>query len=236
MADNPGAATGLKAINFEMSGLFVALGVVAILLVMIVPLPPFLLDMLLSFNITIGMLILLMSMYNTNPLDFSSFPSLLLITTLFRLALNIASTRLILLHGHEGGGAVGHVIQSFGNFVVGGNFAVGIIIFLIMVLINFVVITKGSGRIAEVAARFTLDAMPGKQMAIDADLNAGLINEAEAKRRRSEVSRQSEFYGAMDGASKFVRGEAVASLVIMIINIIGGFFIGALMQNMQAAQ
>jgi len=236
MADNPGAATGLKAMNFEMSGLFVALGVVAILMVMIVPLPPFLLDMLLSFNITIGMLILLMSMYNTNPLDFSSFPSLLLITTLFRLALNIASTRLILLHGHEGGGAVGHVIQSFGNFVVGGNFAVGIIIFLIMVLINFVVITKGSGRIAEVAARFTLDAMPGKQMAIDADLNAGLINEAEAKRRRSEVSRQSEFYGAMDGASKFVRGEAVASLVIMVINVIGGFFIGAIMQNMQAAQ
>ncbi|MHB1379931.1 MAG: FHIPEP family type III secretion protein, partial [Desulfurivibrionaceae bacterium] len=236
MADNPGAATGLKAMNFEMSGLFVALGVVAILMVMIVPLPPFLLDMLLSFNITIGMLILLMSMYNTNPLDFSSFPSLLLITTLFRLALNIASTRLILLHGHEGGGAVGHVIQSFGNFVVGGNFAVGIIIFLIMVLINFVVITKGSGRIAEVAARFTLDAMPGKQMAIDAYLNAGLINEAEAKRRRSEVSRQSEFYGAMDGASKFVRGEAVASLVIMVINVIGGFFIGAIMQNMQAAQ
>jgi len=236
MADNPGTGTALQAVNFETSGLFVAVGVVAILMVMIVPLPTFLLDLLLSLNITVGLLILLVSMYNTNPLDFSAFPSLLLLTTLFRLALNIASTRLILLHGHEGVGAVGNVIQAFGNFVVGGNFAVGMVIFLIMVLINFIVITKGSGRIAEVAARFTLDAMPGKQMAIDADLNAGLINEAEAKRRRTEVGRQSEFYGAMDGASKFVRGEAVASLVIMVINIIGGFFIGSLMQNMRIAQ
>ncbi|MGV1099951.1 flagellar biosynthesis protein FlhA [Thiovibrio sp. JS02] len=219
-----------------MSSLFVAVGVVAILMVMIIPLPTILLDLLLSLNITVGLIILLMSMYNTNPLDFSAFPSLLLITTLFRLSLNIASTRLILLHGHEGVGAVGQVIQAFGSFVVGGNFTVGLIIFLIMVLINFIVITKGSGRIAEVAARFTLDAMPGKQMAIDADLNAGLINEAEAKRRRSEISRQSEFYGAMDGASKFVRGEAVASLVIMVINILGGLFIGAVLENMRVGQ
>jgi len=218
--------TGLKAVNLEASSLLVAVGVVAILMVMILPLPTMILDLLLSLNITIGLVILLMSMYNTNPLDFSSFPSLLLVTTLFRLSLNIASTRLILLHGHEGPGAVGRVINSFGNFVVGGDFIVGFIIFMIMVLINFIVITKGSGRIAEVAARFTLDAMPGKQMAIDADLNAGLINEEQAKKRRSEISRQSEFYGAMDGASKFVRGEAVAGLVIMAINILGGFGVG----------
>jgi flagellar biosynthesis protein FlhA len=233
MAEKTGALTGLKSINIEYSSLVVAAGVVGILMVMIIPLPTIMLDLLLSLNITIGLVILLMSMYNVNPLDFSSFPSLLLITTLFRLALNIASTRLILLHGHEGEGAVGMVIQSFGNFVVGGNFAVGLVIFLIMVLINFIVITKGSGRIAEVAARFTLDAMPGKQMAIDADLNAGLINEKEAKARRSEISRQSEFYGSMDGASKFVRGEAVASIVIMVINILGGLTIGFLMQNME---
>jgi len=237
MADKPESAfAGFKDVRLEMSSLFVAVGVVAILMVMIIPLPTILLDLLLSLNITVGLIILLMSMYNTNPLDFSAFPSLLLITTLFRLSLNIASTRLILLHGHEGVGAVGQVIQAFGSFVVGGNFTVGLIIFLIMVLINFIVITKGSGRIAEVAARFTLDAMPGKQMAIDADLNAGLINEAEAKRRRSEISRQSEFYGAMDGASKFVRGEAVASLVIMVINILGGLFIGAVLENMRVGQ
>jgi len=236
MAEDTQALGGLKAINIEYSSLFVALGVVAILMVMIIPLPTIALDLLLSFNITVGLVILLIAMYNTTPLDFSAFPSLLLITTLFRLSLNIASTRLILLHGHEGTNAVGKVIQSFGNFVVGGSFAVGLVIFLIMVLINFIVITKGSGRIAEVAARFTLDAMPGKQMAIDADLNAGLINEEEAKSRRKEISRQSEFYGAMDGASKFVRGEAVASLVIMVINIVGGLFIGAFMQNMDILQ
>ncbi|MEW6426833.1 MAG: flagellar biosynthesis protein FlhA [Thermodesulfobacteriota bacterium] len=226
------AATEMRPMVMEPSSLAVALGVVGTLMVMIIPLPTMALDLLLSLGITMGLVILLMAMYNTNPLDFSSFPSLLLVTTLYRLSLNIASTRLILLHGHEGTGAVGQVIQSFGNFVVGGNFGVGLIIFLIMVLINFIVITKGSGRIAEVAARFTLDAMPGKQMAIDADLNAGLIDEGEAKRRRREVARQSEFYGAMDGASKFVRGEAVASLVIMAINILGGLAIGAFMQGM----
>ncbi|MEW6289399.1 MAG: flagellar biosynthesis protein FlhA [Thermodesulfobacteriota bacterium] len=227
---------GLGAINIEPSSLLVAVGLVGILMVMIIPLPTLLLDLLLSLGITMSLVILLMSMYNTDPLEFSAFPSLLLLTTLYRLSLNIASTRLILLHGHEGPGSVGKVIQSFGNFVVGGSFAVGLIIFLIMVLINFIVITKGSGRIAEVAARFTLDAMPGKQMAIDADLNAGLINEEMAKKRRTEISQQSEFYGAMDGASKFVRGEAIASIVIMIINIMGGLFIGIFLQNMPIAQ
>ncbi|NOR09952.1 MAG: EscV/YscV/HrcV family type III secretion system export apparatus protein, partial [Desulfovibrionaceae bacterium] len=172
---------GLKAIKIEASSLIVAVGLVAILMIMILPLPTILLDLLLTFSITMGIIILLMAMYNTDTLDFSAFPSLLLLTTLYRLSLNIASTRLILLHGHEGPGAVGRVIQSFGDFVVGGSIAVGMIIFLIMVLINFIVITKGSGRIAEVAARFTLDAMPGKQMAIDADLNAGLIDEDTAK-------------------------------------------------------
>jgi len=228
--------TGLKAISIEPSSLIVAAGVVGILMIMILPLPTLMLDLLLSLGITMSLVILLMAMYNTDPLDFSAFPSLLLLTTRFRLSLNIASTRLILLHGHEGPGAVGRVIQSFGNFVVGGSFAVGLIIFLIMVLINFIVITKGSGRIAEVAARFTLDAMPGKQMAIDADLNAGLIDEAASKSRREKISNQSEFYGAMDGASKFVRGEAIASIVIMVINIIGGLFIGVFLQNLGVAQ
>jgi len=227
---------GLAAINIEPSSLLVAVGLVGILMVMIMPLPTLMLDLLLTLGITMSLVILLMSMYNTDPLEFSAFPSLLLLTTLYRLSLNIASTRLILLHGHEGPGSVGKVIQSFGNFVVGGNFAVGLIIFLIMVLINFIVITKGSGRIAEVAARFTLDAMPGKQMAIDADLNAGLINEEMAKKRRVEISQQSEFYGSMDGASKFVRGEAVASIVIMAINIMGGLFIGIFLQKMAIGQ
>ncbi len=229
-------ATGMRLVNLDISSLVVAVGVVGILMMIIIPLPTIALDLLLSLGITMGLVILLMAMYNTDPLDFSSFPSLLLVTTLYRLSLNIASTRLILLHGHKGPGAVGQVIQSFGNFVVGGNFGVGLIIFLIMVLINFIVITKGSGRIAEVAARFTLDAMPGKQMAIDADLNAGLIDEEEAKRRRKEISRQAEFYGAMDGASKFVRGEAIASLVIMVINILGGLSIGVFRQSMDIGQ
>ncbi|MDA8160010.1 MAG: flagellar biosynthesis protein FlhA [Desulfobacteraceae bacterium] len=238
MAESTAAATAAspKAFILDSSSLAVAVGVVAILLVMIVPLPPLLLDLLLSISITMGLVILLTAMYNTNPLDFSSFPSILLLSTLYRLSLNIASTRMILLHGHEGTGAVGEVISSFGNFVVSGNYTVGLIIFLIMVLINFIVITKGSGRIAEVAARFTLDAMPGKQMAIDADLNAGLIDEAKAKARRAAISREAEFYGAMDGAAKFVRGEAIASLVIMVINIIGGLFIGAVLQHLDILQ
>jgi len=232
MTEKTQQISGFKSINIDSSSLVVALGVVAILSVMIMPLPTMVLDILLSISITSGIVVLLMSMYNTNPLEFSSFPSVLLLTTLYRLSLNIASTRLILLHGHEGPGAVGQVIQSFGDFVVGGNYTVGLVIFLIMVLINFIVITKGSGRIAEVAARFTLDAMPGKQMAIDADLNAGLIDEEGAKKRRADISQEAEFYGAMDGAAKFVRGEAIASIIIMLINICGGLFIGVIINKM----
>jgi flagellar biosynthesis protein FlhA len=236
MAEETQQISGFKGIKIDTSSLVVALGVIAILSVMIMPLPTIVLDMLLSISITMGLVVLLMAMYNTNPLNFSSFPSILLLTTLYRLSLNIASTRLILLHGHEGPGAVGQVIQSFGDFVVGGNYTVGLIIFLIMVLINFIVITKGSGRIAEVAARFTLDAMPGKQMAIDADLNAGLIDEDGAKKRRSDISQEAEFYGAMDGAAKFVRGEAIASIIIMLINILGGLFIGVIINKMDIFQ
>ena len=186
--------------------ILMALSVVGVLLVMILPLPPVLLDLFLSFNITLSIIILMIGMYILKPLDFSAFPSILLLTTLFRLALNIASTRIILLHGNEGVRAAGNVINAFGAFVVGGNYLVGVIVFTILVVINFMVITKGAGRIAEVAARFTLDALPGKQMSIDADLNAGLINDAEAKARRSEIAREAEYYGAMDGANKFVRG------------------------------
>jgi len=213
-------------------GVFVAVGVVSILGVMILPIPPFVLDILLSFSISLSIIILVTGIYIKKPLDFSVFPSMLLITTLYRLALNIASTRLILLRGNEGVDAAGEVIKSFGNFVVGGNYAVGFVVFLILVIVNFVVITKGSGRIAEVAARFTLDAMPGKQMAIDADLNAGLLDESEARRRRKVVSQEADFYGAMDGASKFVRGDAIAGLIITGINIIGGFIIGTLQEGM----
>ena len=209
-----------------------AVGVVTILLVMVMPLPPLLLDVFLSLSITVSLLVLLTAMSITHPLEFSTFPSILLLTTLFRLSLNIASTRLILLHGNEGTSAAGVVIKSFGNFVVGGNYLVGFIIFAILVIINFVVITKGSGRIAEVAARFTLDAMPGKQMSIDADLNAGLIDEQEARKRRTQISREAEFYGAMDGASKFVRGEAIAGILIIFVNILGGFIVGVLQQNL----
>jgi len=216
----------------ERSELIMAVGVVTILLVMVMPLPPLLLDVFLSLSITVSLLVLLTAMSITHPLEFSTFPSILLLTTLFRLSLNIASTRLILLHGNEGTSAAGVVIKSFGNFVVGGNYLVGFILFAILVIINFVVITKGSGRIAEVAARFTLDAMPGKQMSIDADLNAGLIDEQEARKRRTQISREAEFYGAMDGASKFVRGEAIAGILIIFVNIIGGFIVGVLQQNL----
>jgi len=205
----------------------IAIGVVAILGVMIVPMPPFLLDLLLTLDISVALTVLLVSMYTIKPLDFSTFPSLLLVLTLFRLSLNVASTRLIL-----GDAYAGRVIQAFGSFVVKGNYALGLIIFLILVLINFVVITRGAGRIAEVAARFTLDAMPGKQMSIDADLNAGLIDEREARRRREEIAREADFYGAMDGASKFVRGDAIAGLVITALDIIGGFIVGVAQKGM----
>ncbi|MBF0108502.1 MAG: flagellar biosynthesis protein FlhA [Magnetococcales bacterium] len=213
-----------------------AAGIIVVLMVMIIPLPPMLLDLFLSVNISMGIVILLTTVYIHKPLDFSSFPSILLITTMFRLALNIATTRLILLHGAEGEAAAGEVIRSFGQFVVGGNTVVGIIVFTILVIINFVVITKGAGRIAEVAARFTLDKMPGKQMAVDADLNSGLISEAEAKARRREIEAESEFFGAMDGASKFVRGDAVAGIIITLVNIVGGFVIGVVSQGLTAAQ
>ncbi len=202
------------------------LAVLGILAVMLVPLPPLLLDLLLTGNITLSLLTLLIGMYILRPLDFSIFPSLLLLLTLLRLSLNVASTRLILLHGSEGPAAAGQVIHAFGRFVVGGSYVVGAVVFLILVVIQFVVITKGAGRIAEVAARFTLDAMPGKQLSIDADLNAGLIAEAEARARRREIAREADFYGAMDGASKFVRGDAIAGILITAVNIVGGLIIG----------
>ncbi len=214
----------------------VAIGIMGILMIMIIPLPTMMLDLFLALNITLAVLIILVTIYASRPLDFSVFPSLLLITTLFRLSLNIASTRLILLEGHTGANAAGEVINSFGSFVVGGNPTVGLVVFVILVIINFVVITKGSGRIAEVSARFTLDAMPGKQMAIDADLNAGLIDEAEARSRRSSIAREAEFYGAMDGASKFVRGDAIAGIIITMINIIGGLIIGVLQKDLTLAK
>lgn len=215
--------------------LLIAFGVLAILMVMIIPLPPILLDVSLTFSLAISILILLVSIYAKNVLDFSSFPSLLLLTTLFRLSLNVATTRLILSHGHEGPKAAGDVINAFGNFVVGNNYVIGFIVFLILIVINFIVITKGSGRVAEVAARFTLDAMPGKQMSIDADLNAGIINESEARRRRKEIEREADFYGSMDGASKFVRGDAIAGIVIMVINVVGGLLIGIIQKNLDIA-
>ncbi len=214
----------------------ISVGIMGILMIMIIPLPTMLLDVFLALNITIAVLIILVTIYASRPLDFSVFPSLLLITTLFRLSLNIASTRLILLNGHNGPGAAGNVIKTFGSFVVGGNPTVGLVVFVILVVINFVVITKGSGRIAEVAARFTLNAMPGKQMAIDADLNAGLIDESEARSRRSVISREAEFYGAMDGASKFVRGDAIAGIIITLINIVGGLIIGVLQMKLDLAR
>lgn len=216
--------------------LTLALALVGILAVMIVPMPPFLLDIMLSIGIAASIVLLLTSVYATRALDFSVFPSLLLILTLFRLSLNVATTRRILLHGAEQGtSAAGEVVKSFGQFVVGGNYAVGIIIFVILVIINFIVITKGAGRVAEVAARFTLDAMPGKQMSIDAELNAGAINEEEAKRRRSEIAREADFYGSMDGASKFVRGDAIAGIMIVMVNIVGGIIIGTLQKGMDIA-
>ncbi len=214
----------------------VALGVITILCVMILPIPPFVLDILLSFSISLSLIIIVTSIYIKKPLDFSVFPSILLMVTLYRLSLNIASTRLILLRGNEGIDAAGQVIKSFGNFVVSGNYFVGFTVFLILIVVNFVVITKGSGRIAEVAARFILDAMPGKQMAIDADLNSGLIDESEARKRRELIAQEADFYGAMDGASKFVRGDAIAGLIITGINIIVGLIIGIFQKGMSVLE
>jgi len=215
------------------------LGVPLLLLVMMammmLPIPPFLLDVFFTFNIALSIVVLLVCVYALRPLDFSVFPTILLVATLLRLALNVASTRVVMLHGQDGHAAAGKVIQAFGEVVIGGNYVVGIVVFAILMIINFVVITKGAGRISEVSARFTLDAMPGKQMAIDADLNAGLIDQPEAKRRRLEVAQEAEFYGSMDGASKFVRGDAIAGLLILFINLIGGMLVGMLQHNMTFA-
>ncbi|MCF8167978.1 MAG: flagellar biosynthesis protein FlhA [Rhodoferax sp.] len=210
--------------------------VVAILAMMVLPLPPLLLDAFFTINIAVALMVMMVAAYMVRPLDFAAFPSVLLLTTLMRLSLNVASTRVVLLEGHTGPGSAGAVIEAFGHFLIGGNFAVGLIVFAILVVINFVVVTKGSERIAEVSARFTLDAMPGKQMAVDADLNAGLIDEKEAKRRRAEVGEEAEFFGSMDGASKFVRGDAVAGILILLINIFGGFAIGILQHDLTASQ
>ena len=210
--------------------------VVAILAMMVLPMPPWLLDTFFTLNIAVALMVMMVAAYMLRPLDFSAFPAILLLTTLMRLSLNVASTRVVLLEGHTGPGAAGAVIEAFGHFLIGGNFAVGLIVFSSLVVINFVVVTKGAERIAEVSARFALDAMPGKQMAVDADLNAGLIDEKEAKRRRAEVSEEADFFGSMDGASKFVRGDAVAGILILLINIFGGFAIGVLQHGLSAGQ
>lgn len=215
--------------------LMAPLVVVMILAMMVLPLPPFALDLLFTFNIAMALMVMMVAAYMTKPLDFAAFPAVILLTTLLRLSLNVASTRVVLLEGHAGPGAAGKVIESFGHFLIGGNFAVGLIVFAILVVINFIVVTKGAERIAEVGARFTLDAMPGKQMAIDADLNAGLIDDKEARRRRAEVGEEAEFFGSMDGASKYVRGDAMAGLLILFINIVGGFVIGVVQHDLSAS-
>jgi flagellar biosynthesis protein FlhA len=217
-------------------GVAAPLLVVAILAMMVLPMPAWLLDAFFTLNIAVALMVMMVAAYMIRPLDFAAFPTVLLLTTLMRLSLNVASTRVVLLDGHTGPAAAGQVIEAFGHFLIGGNFAVGLIVFAILVVINFVVVTKGSERIAEVSARFTLDAMPGKQMAVDADLNAGLIDEKEAKRRRAEVAEEADFFGSMDGASKFVRGDAIAGILILIINIVGGFAIGTLQHGLSASQ
>ena len=222
--------------SFSLAGLGAPILLLMMLGLMILPLPPLLLDILFTFNIALSLLVLLASVYTRRPLEFAVFPTVLLIATLLRLGLNVASTRVVLLNGHQGTDAAGQVIEAFGDFVIGGNYAVGFAVFIILVIINFVVVTKGAGRISEVTARFTLDAMPGKQMAIDADLNSGSISQEEARRRREEVSRESDFYGAMDGASKFVRGDAIAGILILVINVIGGFAIGVMTHDLSAGE
>ncbi|WLS77259.1 flagellar biosynthesis protein FlhA [Erwinia pyri] len=206
--------------------------ILMILSMMVLPLPPFILDLLFTFNIALSIMVLLVAMFTQKTLEFAAFPTILLFSTLLRLALNVASTRIILMEGHTGASAAGQVVEAFGHFLVGGNFAIGIVVFIILVIINFMVITKGAGRIAEVGARFVLDGMPGKQMAIDADLNAGLIGEDEAKQRRSDVTQEADFYGSMDGASKFVRGDAIAGIMIMVINVVGGLLVGVIQHGM----
>ena len=220
--------------GFNAQGLAAPLIVIMMLAMVVIPLPPIALDLLFTFNITFGLVVLLVSVYALRPLDFTVFPTILLVATLLRLALNIASTRIVLLEGHTGTAAAGKVIEAFGDFVIGGNYAVGLVVFAILVIINFVVVTKGAGRVSEVSARFTLDAMPGKQMAIDADLNAGLCTQDEARHRRSEIAQEADFYGSMDGASKFVRGDAIAGILILFINIIGGLSIGVFQHDLEA--
>ncbi|WP_119291694.1 flagellar biosynthesis protein FlhA [Azohydromonas sediminis] len=227
-----GGASGAATAKALMAPVFVVL----VLAMMVLPLPPFALDLLFTFNIALALVVMMVAAQMRKPLEFAAFPAVLLITTLLRLSLNVASTRVVLMEGHTGTGAAGRVIESFGHFLIGGNFAVGLIVFAILVVINFIVVTKGAERIAEVGARFTLDAMPGKQMAIDADLNAGLIDEAEAKRRRAEVGEEAEFFGSMDGASKFVRGDAIAALLILVINVVGGLLIGMLQHGLSAGE
>ncbi|MEC8908266.1 MAG: flagellar biosynthesis protein FlhA [Pseudomonadota bacterium] len=234
------AASGSNVVGQLKSGASILmqgnLGIPVMLLVLLgmmtLPLPPFLLDTFFTFNIALSIVVLLVSVYSKRPLDFAIFPTILLIATLLRLALNVASTRVVLLYGHEGGDAAGKVIEAFGEVLIGGNYAVGLVVFMILMIINFVVVTKGAGRVSEVSARFTLDAMPGKQMAIDADLNAGLIEAEEAKKRRSDIAAEADFYGAMDGASKFVKGDAIAGILILIINVVGGFAIGMAQHNL----
>jgi flagellar biosynthesis protein FlhA len=240
---NAGAASGFKFPSFAQidktlraTDIGLAIGIMAIIVVLILPLPPMLLDALLAVSIVFSVLILMTALFIQTPLEFSSFPTVLLIAAMMRLALNLASTRLILANGHNGPDAAGHVIEAFGNFVMRGNFVIGVVVFAILIIVNFIVITKGSGRIAEVAARFNLDAMPGKQMAIDADLSAGLIDETEAKKRRSNLEQESAFFGNMDGASKFVRGDAIAGLLITFINIIAGMIIGMLQQGLEFSE
>jgi len=210
--------------------------IMVILAMIMLPLPAFLLDLLFTFNIAFSLIILLVVVYTLKPLEFAAFPTVILLATLLRLALNVASTRIVLLQGHNGGAAAGKVIEAFGAFVIGGNFAVGIVVFAILTVINFMVVTKGAGRVAEVGARFTLDAMPGKQMAIDADLNAGLITQDEARARRVEVATEADFYGSMDGASKFIRGDAIAGIIILFINMIGGLIIGVTQHGLGVAE
>src|SRR5438067_4477765 len=228
----PAWLTGLTARG---SALAAPILIILLLTMMILPLPAFMLDVFFSFNIALSVIVLLTALYTVKPLDFMAFPAVLLISTMLRLSLNVASTRVVLTEGHTGGAAAGKVIEAFGHFLIGGNYTVGIVVFVILTIINFTVVTKGAGRIAEVGARFALDAMPGKQMAIDADLNAGLIVEADARRRRTEVAQEAEFYGAMDGASKYVRGDAVAGIMVTVINIIGGLLVGILQHDLPFA-
>src|SRR5580698_3942039 len=234
MATTPATTTATMPTLRDMlrTGVGVPIGVLAVLAMIVLPLPPMALDILFTFNIALSVVIMMTVFYVSRPVEFGVFPTVLLVATLLRLALNVASTRVVLLNGHTGPGAAGRVIQAFGEFVIGGNFAVGVVVFIILTIINFVVVTKGSGRISEVSARFTLDSMPGKQMAIDADLNAGLITQDEARTRRADVRAEADFYGSMDGASKFVRGDAVAGILILFINIMGGLAIGTIGHGM----